>query len=658
MKKRMKLSSLTILVSYGLIFLTIILIGGISLLASYRYAEEASDQTMDQKLTSAESNVERRVNSMKKELAIEGANAVIFREGRSVEEISDILASAAATSDYDEFSLAAADGVTYNSDGQINISDREYFTKAMEGTPYVSSPLVSRRDEGTYMMTASKLPDDSGVVFGLLPIKVFLASIESVKLGDTGFVFVLDKHGVVIAYPDTEVVKAESDFSKLAGTDLGEPGFFKMLGEATPEMTAGKSGAVELNAEGKNYLVSYKPIEGPEQWSIGVVVPKDELFENFNNIRNITLIALIVMLIAGFIAAMRLSKTLTSPIVSITERISQLAEGNLHTGVDVRTITKEHHELHTNLETTINYLKGYIDDIDHVLSNIADGNLNTKSRIEYKGDFADIGKALEKILNNLGVTIDVIAQSTESISTGSAQITQSTQSLLTGSIEAANSIKNIDVSIEKIGDNLSKTVADTTDASNVANLARQTAIDGNTKMHELLSSIDDINKAAEAIRQINKTINGIAFQTNILSLNAAVEAARAGGAGRGFAVVADEVSMLAGKCAEAAGDTATLIDGVLKAAHTGTASAAATAETLDHIVEQSENVNKIMSALSDGAVKQANEMNEVGRDMARLSSVTESTSAAAEEFAETSKSFEQQATELDRVVASFRLKKK
>jgi methyl-accepting chemotaxis protein len=657
-KKRIKLSTLTILVSYGLIFLTIILIGGISLFATYHYAVETSAQTMDQKLTAAESNVERRISSMKKELTVEGSNVPVFREGKSVEELSAILAAAADNSDYVEFSLAATDGVTYNSGGQINISDREYFRQAMAGAPYVSSPLDSRRDDQKYMMAASKLPDDSGIVFGLLPVDIFLASVESVKVGDTGFVFVLDKYGVVIAYPDDAVIDAEAGFAELEKAGLEEPGFFGMLEKTTPDMMAGENKTVELETGGKRYLVSYRPIEGPEQWSIGAVVPKNELFENFNNIRDITLIVLVIMLIAGFIAAMLLAKTLTSPIAGITKRIALLAEGDLHSGFNVRTITKEYHALHTNLEVTISYLKRYVDDIDHVLGGLADGDLNTESRIEYKGDFADIGKALKKILDNLGAVINIIAKSTESISAGSAQISMSAQSLLTGSMDAAGSIKNIDVSIEAMGNNLTDTVTDTTDASNMAGLARQTALDGNAKMQELLGSIDDINKAAEQVQQINRAIDDIAFQTNILSLNAAVEAARAGVAGRSFAVVADEVSMLAGKCAQASKDTAALIDDVLKAAQTGTASADETAATLHRIVEQSEKVNKIMTALSDRAVKQANEMNDVGRDMERLSSVTVATSSASAEFAETSKSFEQQATALERIVASFKLRAK
>jgi methyl-accepting chemotaxis protein len=430
-----------------------------------------------------------------------------------------------------------------------------------------------------------------------------------------------------------------------------------MLSKATPDMIAGKSETVELDSGGDTYLVSYRPVEGPEGWSVGAVVPKQELFANFNSIRDITLTVIGVMLIIGLIAAFLVARVLSRPVVRATERIVSLAEGDLHTAANIKTLTKEHAHLNESLEYTINYLKRYIDDIDYVLGEIANGHLDVESRIEYKGSFVNIGLALGKIIDTLGETISIISESTESISAGSVQISKSAQSLLTGSLDAAGSIKNIDVNIENIGDNLADTVADTTDASTMADLARQTAIDGNAKMQELLNSIDGINKAAEAIQHINKTIDDIAFQTNILSLNAAVEAARAGNAGRGFAVVADEVSMLAGRCAKAAGDTAELIDDVLKAARAGTASAAETAETLNRIVEQSEKVNKIISALSDGAVKQANEMSEVGRDMERLSSVTTATSATSEEFAETSKSFEQQAVALEHVVASFKLRR-
>jgi hypothetical protein len=145
MKGKIKLSAFIIFIFYGLIFLTIILIGGISLFATFRYAEDTGAQTMDQKLTAAESNVERMTDSLKRELAVEGTNPVVLDHSLPVDFRSDVFAEAAEKSDFIEFSVALSNGITYNSGGQINISDRDYFIKAIEGAPYISSPLMSRR---------------------------------------------------------------------------------------------------------------------------------------------------------------------------------------------------------------------------------------------------------------------------------------------------------------------------------------------------------------------------------------------------------------------------------------------------------------------------------------------------------------------------------
>ncbi|MDR2162629.1 MAG: methyl-accepting chemotaxis protein [Clostridiales Family XIII bacterium] len=667
MKKKIRLKSLILLNVYALVLITVALVGGTDMATTYNDAVETTRSNLDYLSVTSVGNVERRVDNVKQELQIEGTNPVVKDHSLPVEERAEMLLAACDHSYFEEFTVARADGVTYNGGGKITIADREYFRKAMDGTPYISSPLVKRLGGGLVMMAAARLDDGNGAMFGVISVDTFREAIQDIKLGESGFAFVLDKYGTVILHPDDDVIAGMMTFEKLSEAGIGDTVRLAALAPLTETMTAGETGVTEIDAAGTKYFVAYRPVSGPESWSLGVIVPKDEMLGNFYALTRTSLIALVVMLILGFFLALRLSTTLSRPLVLVSERLRRLSEGDLHTdyetdGPAARAArsqkadpAREYLELRESVTNTVSYLNSYIEDIDHVLGNIADGNLDVSSGIAYKGDFVGIEKSLRHILGTLNATMHTISMSSGTVLAGSKQISTSAQSLRDGSIDAASSIKSIKQSMSRINDSFADVVAETTNAGSLAALAGETAVDGNTKMRELLTTIEGISRAAESIQLINKAIDEIAFQTNILALNAAVEAARAGNAGRGFTVVADEVRTLANKCAEASNNTAKLIDSVLGAISDGTVSAAETAAILERIVEHSHRVRESISALTDTAAKQAGEMDEVSRDIDRISAVTGSVSLASEEFAATSRSFESQAASLEQVIASFRV---
>jgi methyl-accepting chemotaxis protein len=657
--KKLSLKALLTMCALGIVVIAVVASGITSIIVAYRAAEANAYSSLADKAGISAASMQRRADVLKKQLLIESTNSEIKDYSLSVEERSAILKQASDKSDYLEFSVAAIDGITYNSDGQINISDREYFRSAIEGTQIISNPLIQRRDNSLVLMSATMFDDGSGVAFGVIPYDVFNTSLKNIHIGDTGFVYMLDKNGIVIMYPEFEVIEAMSTFADYAATEgLNEAyaSYYSALGKLTEEVLDSGSGSGEFTVNETDYLVTYMPVEGPEGWYVVSIVPEKEMFESFYSQLIIMIVSLLAMIIVAAILALCFTRTLARPIIGISGRLRRLAEGDLTLEDRISSNTRDFQNLSDLLHDTTSYMRDYVGDIDYVLGHIADGDLNVQSRVEYVGDFVGIGESLNHIQTNLNDMIRTLVDSTRQITVQSEQISDNAQSLAGGSVSSASSLKHLADTMADVTDSISTTVAKTTTAGDLSASAKKTAADGTDKVHHLLESINDITSAASSIERINNVVEEIAFQTNILALNATIEAARAGAAGKSFGVVAEEVKNLAARCAQASGETSELISQVLSAISEGSASAGAAAETFEEIQQSVNNVDELMTSISQIFEHQASRISNLNHDIDRISSVTDASSTASIELAETSKSFESQAGMLSRLVANFKLR--
>jgi methyl-accepting chemotaxis protein/methyl-accepting chemotaxis protein-1 (serine sensor receptor) len=226
-----------------------------------------------------------------------------------------------------------------------------------------------------------------------------------------------------------------------------------------------------------------------------------------------------------------------------------------------------------------------------------------------------------------------IAQSAEQVANAAAQVSETSNQLADGASHQAASLEETSASTEEIS-SITRKNAD--HALQVAGLVKESdkgAAQVNQTLDGMVDKMKEIDASSNKIARIIKVIDEIAFQTNILALNAAVEAARAGEAGLGFAVVADEVRNLAQRCAQAARDTAGLIEESIATSRHGNAQLDQVAGAVRSMTDNSARVKALVDEVSLGSQEQARGMEHISRAVIQMEQVTQNSAAAAKDGA-------------------------
>ncbi len=533
-----------------------------------------------------------------------------------------------------------------------------------------------------------------GVLRGTLDVSSLITTLGDVKIGETGYASLIDVNGNILYTSNPALIMQPASQELMQLFESGDSGWTKAL-----------------NLDGKQAVLAYSQLSGERaeklHWNMLMSQEESEVRAAILRSLFISVGAALLVVILGVVIGTVVTRTISLPLTKITKVFNQLSGGNLNLDAsDLSLLEKvrNNHDEVGELATSGFNLVDYQKDMVGVAQKIAEGDLGVKVNVRSSED--QMGNAIAQMTNNLIGLVSQVTEGAKNVGTSSAglaeaakqaarateQISTSIQQMAQGTSEFANTINRTTQSVEQmsiaidgvangaqdqaqavgqatvIAAQITNTIHEIADnaksSAQAANEAAETARTGaqivdetivgmNSIKEKVGISVEKVQEMGDRSAQIGtivQTIEEISSQTNLLALNAAIEAARAGEHGKGFAVVADEVRKLAERSSDATREISGLIGGIQNSVaeavaamndgalevETGVSRAGQSGVALESILKAVESVNAQVSSIADAATSINDSAVELDNSMGSVSAVVEENTAATEEMSASS----------------------
>lgn len=356
-----------------------------------------------------------------------------------------------------------------------------------------------------------------------------------------------------------------------------------------------------------------------------------------------------IIIIAIIISGNIFSTYLCNPIRKLADIGKDISHGKISDEIQQNSRHREINALQNSFRELLETFRGQADSIQKL------SNGDFSITVTPKSDDDVVGNALNTLVTQNHNAFANMSLAAEQIAQGSYKIADASKNLADGATAQASAIEQITASVSKIADKSKNNAAEVNDVQKLIIDADSTIRSANEKMQEMMTAMKEIKSGSEDIQKIIKVIDDIAFNTNILALNASVEASRAGEHGKGFVVVAEEVRNLAGRSAEASKQTADMIENSIQRVQKGSKLADDTRNALQIISELVERITVSGNIIARTSDEQAASASQIDSALMQISQITQTNSATSEECAAASEELSAQTRTLNTQISKYKL---
>jgi len=500
--------------------------------------------------------------------------------------------------------LAWPDGRATTPNGTyVDVKERRYFKAIFaEGKEsFISDAIISKGTGQPAILIVRAVKEPSGSTRLLVGFEVDLASLAAIaadiKIGETGYGWIIDQHGLVIAHPNKDMIL------KLDVLDSEKQGF-RGLNEVGKQILATDSGEGHyLGDDGKELRTYYAKVPTSPGWTLALSITRKEIDQTQRGLIDLLLLVLALGIIGAVALSLLVARSIVRPIKMVVAVMGELTKGQLATG---------------------------------------GASSASQARVEARGDeIGELALSIRDLRASLGDVASGIIGSSGQVSSGSGQLSAMARGLAEGANLQASSIEELSASVEELASTIRQNADNTSQADALSRRVAQSAGESGRAVVETVAVMREIASRISIIEEI-------ARQTNLLALNAAIEAARAGDAGKGFAVVASEVRKLAERSAKSAAEINELSKRSVNVA--GDAG-----RLLESLVPDIQKTAELIQEISAASSEQSTGAEQLAKGVSQMDAVVQKNAASSEELASTSGELASQARILADTIGFFKI---